>query len=65
MKFDWSDIGNVVLGVGASAGVYLATKGYIAESILVISIAGVIKAFCSAVDNYNYKKTVVPIPVTP
>ena len=40
-----------------SVGAYLATKGLLAESVLVIAIAGTIKAFASAVDNYNYKKS--------
>jgi len=62
MKFDIGDVGNLALGLGMSIGAYLASKGLIAESVLVISVAGVVKAFCSAVDNYNYKKSQVVVP---
>jgi hypothetical protein len=58
MNLDWADVGNFVLGVGMSAGAYLATKGLVAESVLVIAIAGAVKALCSAIDNYKFKKTV-------
>jgi len=59
MKYDYSDLGNLILGFGAAVGVYLAAKGYVAESVLVIALSGVAKAFCSAIDNYKYKKSVV------
>ena len=66
MNVDMADVGNLVLGVGTSVGAYIAAsdpsvKG-IALSVLVISISGVIKAFCSAVDNYKYKKSQVVLP---
>ena len=57
MKFDMGDIGNLVLGIGMALGVYLTTKGLVAEAVLVIAIVGTIKAFASAVDNYNFKKS--------
>lgn len=56
MKFDWADVGNLVLGIGAGISGYLVAKGYVAESVLVIAVVGAIKAFCSAIDNYNFKK---------
>ena len=56
MKYDYSDLGNVILGGGAAVGAYLASKGYVAESLLLIALSGVAKAFCSALDNYKYKK---------
>ena len=62
MNVDWADVGNMVLGIGMSTGAYLATKGLIAESLFVIGVAGAVKAFCSAVDNYKYKKTVPTVP---
>jgi hypothetical protein len=56
MNFDYSDIGNLALGIFTPIGGYLAATGHLPESILVISIGGTIKAFLSALDNYKYKQ---------
>jgi len=64
MNVDMADVGNLALGIGGSISAYLAAKGMLAESLLVISIAGAVKAFCSAIDNYKYKKVNSIVPVS-
>jgi hypothetical protein len=56
MAVDWADIGNLVLGVSGVVAVYVATTGHSAEAVLIGSLGVVVKAFCSALDNYKYKK---------
>jgi hypothetical protein len=56
MNFDYSDVGNLTLGLAMATGAYLATTGHIPESVLVIAIGGTVKAFLSALDNYKYKR---------
>jgi ABC-type enterobactin transport system permease subunit len=57
MNIDMADIGNLVLGVTGSIAIYLGATGHIAEAAMVGSIGITIKAFCSALDNYKFKKS--------
>lgn len=56
MNVDFADVGNLVLGTSGVIAVYLIARGYPAEAALIGSLGIVVKAFCSALDNYKYKK---------
>jgi hypothetical protein len=54
-KIDYSDLGNLALGIGTAISGYIAATGDTALSVFVLSMAGVVKAALSAFDNYKYK----------
>jgi hypothetical protein len=57
LAVDYADLGNLALGIGTSISGYVAATGNVPLSVFVLSMAGVVKAIFSALDNFVYKKT--------